>query len=359
MKHAAPTPRRVRPAFLAAAAVAFAVAIPSVVNAAGTTITRADAQAAADTIAAYLAQPEPTLTVTEAGPTVTVTASPTTSPSGPGPSSTPTSSPSASATSTPTPSGTVVASPFIAPTLNNPVTIQIAASGGTYSAPSTVDCIFVAPQIITGNVTLNGCDDRVLIGAVFGGRTTTAGFTDTGNRGIRLYDTTSSQTGTDYLEGLWFKPGSYLSDAIQGAYRTTTNRTLIVQNVLVDSTTYGSKTAVHADTLQLWGGPQNFHVNGLTATDARYQGIFMANDVNNARGAYTFARINLVGSSPSYCFTDLSRSRHDITASEVYCSGFAHVGTNDGYSNAPAGVRSGTVADYVPASLWLGGTYVG
>lgn len=358
MKHAAPTPRRVRPAFLAAAAVAFAVAIPSVVNAAGTTVTRSEAQAASDTLAAYLAQPEPVVTITE---TVTATAIPTTSPSGPSPTSTPTSSPSASATSTPTPtpSGSIGGLAYAPPVLTNPVTIQIAASGGTYSAPSTTDCIFVAPQIITGNVTLNGCDDRVLRGAVFGGRTTTAGFTDTGNRGIRLYDTTSSQTGTDYLEGLWFKPGSYLSDAIQGAYRSTTNRSLIVQNVRVDSTTYGSKAAVHADTLQLWGGPQNFHVNGLTATDARYQGIFMANDVNNARGAYTFTRINLVGSSPSYCFTDLTRSRHVATATDVWCTGFAHVGTGDSYSNAPAGVKSGTVVDYVPASLWVGATYVG
>ena len=358
MKHAAPTRRRIYPAAIVAGVVA-AVLSPLAVNAATTTITRTDAQAAADVLTAYLAQPEPTVTVTE---TATVTASPTASTSGPSPSSTPTSSPLASATSTPTPTptatGTIGGLRYAPPTLTNPVTIQIAASGGTYSAPATTDCIFVAPQVITGNVTLNGCDDRVFIGGIFAGRTSVpSGSYDTPNRGIRLYDTSSSQTGTDYLEGLWFKPGTYLSDAIQGAYRSTRNRTLIVQNVRVDSTTYGSKATVHADRLQLWGGPQNFHVNGLTATDARYQGIFMANDVNNARGAYTFERINLVGSSPSYCFTDLSRSRHDITASDVWCSGFAHVGTNDSYSNAPAGVRSGTTPDMVPASWWAGGAY--
>lgn len=328
-----------------AGAVVLALGVTASVGAATTAVSRSDAQSAVDTLDAYLTQPEPTTTVTATatlsipvpGPTVTVTA---------------------------TPSATVSAPatlPFRPPQLTNPVTIQIAAAGGTYSAPSTTDCIFIAPQVITGPVTLNGCDDRVWRGGVIGGRTTVpSGSYDSPNRGVRIYDTSSSATGTDYIEGLWFKPGTYLSDAIQGAYRVTSNRTLIVQNVRVDSVTYGSKAGVHADTVQMWGGPQNLHVHNFTATASSYQGIFMANDVNNARGSYTFSRINLIGkASPSYCFTDLSVTRHDITASDVWCSGFTHVGTNDSYSNAPGGVKAGLVADFVPASLWSGATYLG
>lgn len=342
------------------AAVA-ATTLTVAVVAAPTTITRSEAQAAADTLAAYLAQPEPTVTVTETvpGPTVTetVTASPTTSPSGPSPSSTPTPTPTPSAT------GGIGGLPFSPPVLTNPVTIQIAASGGTYSASSTTDCVFVAPQVVTGPVTLTGCDDRVFIGGIFQQSTTTpTGSYDSTRRGIRLYDTGSSATGTDYLEGLWFRSGKY-SDAIQIAHRTTSRR-VVLQNIRIDAYTWGTSGGVHADSLQCWGGPAELHVYGFTALHATYQGAYCdSNDSRTqptTRGAWTWQNMNIVGDASTggarYLFADRRPAFTRSTASDVWIYGSPY-NNADSFGNAPAGVKVGLVPDFVPASLWGSGAY--
>lgn len=358
MKHAAPSTTRPRWQFLAAPLVALVVAAPVVVGAATTTITRSEAQAAADTLAAYLAQPEPTVTVTEAGPTVTVTAVPTATPTSTVPPVTPTPSPTPTVPPTGAPVGAL---PFTPPILDNPVTLTIAAGGGTYSAPATRDCVIVAPVVITGPVTLSGCDDRVWVNGEFGGRTTTAGFSDSGNRGIRLSDAGASATGTDYLEGLWFRPGTYLSDAVQIAHRST-SRTVILQNVRVDAYTWGTRSGVHGDTIQCWGGPSELHVYGLTARLAAYQGVYC--DAADGRSLpaqgdpWTFERMNIVGTNAAeqarYLYADREPGFTRATATDVWISGSPY-NNADGFGNAPAGVKVGTVADFVPASWWADG----
>lgn len=352
MKHAAPSTTRPRWQFLAAPLVALAVAAPVVVGAATTTITRSEAQAAADTLAAYLAQPEPTVTVTE-----TVTATPSAVPTvTPTPTPTPT-------TASPTPTPTVPASgliPFRPPTLTNPVTITIPATGGTFSAPSTTDCLFVSTAVIVGPVTLNGCRHRVWIDATFGGRTTVpTGSYDSTHRGVRVYDTTSANSGTDWFEGWRFLPGTYLSDAVQLAYRSTTGRTAYLINTRVDATTIGSQAGVHADTLQAWGGPQTLHVWGLTATRAGYQGAYL--DQCDGRTCpplgepWTFDRVNIVGlSTARYLFADRRPANTRLTAADAWIYGSPY-NNADSFGNAPAGVKVGTVADFVPASLWADG----
>lgn len=354
MKHATPR-RRLYPAAIVTG-VAAAILAPLAVNAATPTISRTDAQAAADVLTAYLAQPEPTVTVTE---TATVTATPTASPSGPSPSSTPTATP----TPTPTVTGTVGGLRYAPPALTNPVTIQIAAGGGSYSASSTTDCIFVAPQVVTGPITLTGCDDRVFIGGIFQqSDTTPTGSYDSTRRGIRLYDTGSSATGTDFLEGLWFRAGKY-SDAIQIAHRST-SRTVVLQNIRIDAYTWGTQAGVHADTLQCWGGPSVLHVYNLTALRATYQGVYC--DQNDGRAApslrepWTFDNVNIVGVADTggarYMFADRRPGQTRATASNMWISGSPYSNA-DSFGNAPEGVRVGTVSDMVPAALWAGGAY--
>lgn len=335
----------------AALVVSGALSGAALVSAATTTYTRADAQAAADVINAYLAQPEPTVTVTESvpvpGPTVTVTATPTPTP-------------------TPTPTATVPASalPYAPPQGYLTYTkVSVPAGGGTLTLSNSTNYLIQCPSVVTGPVTVTGGNNRVWIGCVFGGRTTVpTGSYDSTNRGIRLSD--GSDAGVDYLQGFWFKPGTYLSDAIQVAYRSNSNRDTYIQDVRVDATTIGSKAGVHADNLQLWGGSRSLRVYNWTGLSNTYQGFFINNSDGRtvpAKGAFSFDNVNLVGlSSPSYCFTDINPQNHtSLTASQFYCSGFARVGTNDSYSNAPAGVVSGTHPDFVPASKWSGATYLG
>lgn len=352
----------------AAFAVASSFALTSAFGAAQSAPpTLADAQAANAVVQQYLdslAAPTPEPTPSSSSPTATPTS--TASP-------TPTSYPSASATSTPsaTPTGSIGGATvrYAQPALTNPVTVTIAASGGSYSKASNVDCIFVAPAVITGPVTISGCDDRVFVGAVFGGRTTApSGSYDSTNRGVRLSDSGSSDTGTDYFEGFWFKPGTYLSDAIQIAFRTTTNRTVVLQNILVQATTYGTKAGVHSDTLQVWGGPKTLKVWGLVATDARYQGAYLdAADGRSlpAQGSgWEFGNVFIKMSGPDVSYALTQREPEwagTINVGPVYTLGQKYKANNDpGYTSWPTAnlfESQAPATDFVPASMWASGSY--
>lgn len=350
-----------------AAAVVTAVAVGFGIQAAGAasgSVTPADARSALAVLGAYVDQPTPTVTVTE---TQTVTAAPVPTTVSP----TPTSYPSASATSTPsaTPSGSIggVTARYAPPVLTNPVTIQIAASGGSYSAPSSTDCVFIAPQLITGPVTIAGCDDRVFIGGQFGGRTSVpSGSYDSTHRGIRISDSGSSNTGRDHFEGLWFRSGTYLSDAIQIAFRSTTGRSVTLQNIRVDATTYGSKGGVHADTLQVWGGPSLLRVWGLVALTSSYQGFYL--DAADGRGlpaqssGWEFGNVYLamVGPNVSYALTQREAAWAGTrNVGPVYTVGQRYKANNDpGYTSWPtANLFESQVpsTDFVPAAWFSGG----
>ena len=346
-----------------AAALAVGLGIQAA-SGASTTITPEQARSAAAVVASYLDQPAPTVTVTE---TRTVTATPVPSTASPAPSS-PAATTSAPAPS-PSPSAPPVASAgrYAPPVLTSPVTIQIAASGGSYSASSSTDCRFIAPQVITGPVTIAGCDDRVFIGGVFGGRTTVpSGSYDSPNRGIRISDAGSSNTGRDHFEGLWFRPGTYLSDAIQIAFRSTTGRTVTLQNIRVDATTYGSKAGVHSDTLQVWGGPSQLRVWGLVALSAGYQGAYLdAADgrslpVQSSGWEFGNVYIAMVGPNVSYALTQREAAWAGTkNVGPVYTVGQRYKANNDpGYTSWPtANLFESQVpsTDFVPAAWFSGG----
>ena len=362
---------RTRASLAIAGAVVATLTVGSVVTASSqsTTVTADEARAAIAQLQAYVDQPVPTITET-----VTVTATPAPASSRPAPSTTsaaPTPAPTTSSP-TPSPSGAIGGNLgiYAPPQLTNPVTIRIAASGGTYSAPATTDCIFVAPAVITGPVTIAGCDDRWLIGAQIGGRTTVpSGSYDSPNRGIRVSDAGSSDTGRDHLEGIRFLAGTYNSDAIQIAFRATSNRTVTLQNIRVESTTYGSKATVHADALQVWGGPKQLRVWGWVSLDGRYQGWYLDDSDGRTPPAtgpgWEFGNvfIRVTGPDASYALTQREAARVGTrNLGPVYTLGSKYsANSNPGYSSWPtSNLFEGQTppVDFVPASLWASGNYV-
>lgn len=333
------------------ASIVTAAAFSGVAIGATTAPTKDEALAALQTLQDYVNAPVPTVTET-----VTVTATPAPTVTLPTPTTTPTATP----TPTPTNSGSIGSLPYSPPAGYQTYTVRaIPSTGGTVSLSSGVNYLLTCPAQVDKPVTITGGKNRVLIGCVFGGRTAVpSGSYDSTNRGIRVSD--GDDNGVDYFEGLWFKPG-YYSDAIQIAYRTNSNRDTYIQNVRVDGTTYGSRSGVHADNLQLWGGSRNLYVYNWTGRSNTYQGFFINNSDGRTvptKGTFSFTNVNLVGpNATSYCFTDINPQNHNVlTASQFYCSGFAYLG-NDSYGAAPAGVVVGSHPDFVPASLWSTGTY--
>jgi len=168
-------------------------------------------------------------------------------------------------------------------------------------------------------------------------------------------------TGPDHHQGLSFRPGTYLSDAVQIAHRST-SRTVILQNVRVDAYTWGTRSGVHGDTIQCWGGPSELHVYGLTARLAAYQGVYC--DAADGRSLpaqgdpWTFERMNIVGTNAAeqarYLYADREPGFTRAVATDVWISGSPY-NNADSFGNAPAGVKVGTVADFVPASWWADG----
>lgn len=237
----------------------------------------------------------------------------------------------------------------------------IVPPSGLVTIPSGVDALIIAPAIVTVPITIKGGRHRVLIGARLGGRKTIpTGSYDSTNRGIRLSD--GDDAGRDWIEGVYGEPGTYLSDFIQTAYRVNNNRDLDIVVCRSDATTYGTQATVHADVLQCWGGPRRLRVHRLTAKRVGYQGFYMDPADGRALPAkgdqWQFSNINLEGlPGAKYLFADRQPAFTRATASNVWISGSPYNNT-DGFGNAPMGVTVGTHADFAPASLWSGGTYV-
>lgn len=243
------------------------------------------------------------------------------------------------------------------------------AGGGTITLESGKNYKIVAPNEITGPITIKGGRNIVWIGGVFGGRTTApSGTYDSTNRGIRIYDG-DDVARTIYLEGLWFKPGTYLSDAIQFAIRTNNSVTAIVQNMRVDSINYGTKASVHADVIQAWGGPRTLLIDGLTAKHATYQGFYLdAGDgrtlPSGAGQAWVTRRVNIEGDSRTggarYLLADRQSAFTKMISDRVYIIG-ACCSSTDSFGSWPSSGLTQNAkppgGDWVPATLWNGTTY--
>lgn len=234
----------------------------------------------------------------------------------------------------------------------------IPAGGGAVTIPAGVDALLVAPSVITGAVTIKGGRHRVLIGARLGGRKTVpSGSYDSTHRGIRLSD--GDDAGVDHIEGVYGEPGTYFSDFIQVAIRTNNRRVVQIQNCRNDGTTYGSQAGVHADVIQCWGGPATLRVHNLTAKRVGYQGFYLDCADGRALPAqldpWRFSNINLVGiAGARYLYANREPGFTRATADNVWIYGSPY-NNADSFGNAPAGVKVGTVADFVPASLWADG----
>ncbi len=235
--------------------------------------------------------------------------------------------------------------------------LVIPASGGSFTLDNSKDYLITANATVTGPITLTGGRNRVVMGLRLGGRKSQpSGSYDSTNRGIRLYD--GADVGHDYIEGLYGEAGSFFSDLIQVAHRSNNGRTVTVQNVRLDGTTFGSKATVHADVIQCWGGPRTLRVHNLTARNVTYQGFYM--DPADGRAlptgpgsAWSFSNINIEGTSTcKYLFADREPGFTKATASEVYISG-SPLNNADSFGNAPSGVKVGKPStDFAPASLW-------
>lgn len=271
---------------------------------------------------------------------------------------------------TPTPTGNKLTwNPAVVCPLTNPTTVQISASGGTLTLDNAKDYIIVAPNVVTGPVTIKGGRNFRLIGARFGGRKSApSGSYDSPNRGIRISDGADSRV--IYMEGLYFESGTYLSDAIQFAIRTTNNVTAYVQNVRVDAINYGTQANVHADAMQIWGGPKELFVDGFVANNCTYQGFYW--DVADGRALpasphkpWIVRRVFLKGSALTggarYLLADRESGYTQIVNDRVYTVGQGHSATDSFGSWPSAGLFQGQTPseDFVPVSQWVGAVYTG
>lgn len=204
----------------------------------------------------------------------------------------------------------------------------------------------------------------VWIGPESAGRTSLSGFSDSNNRGIRFKDGFNGPR-IIHLEGYRIHPGTYTSDGIQFAIRTTSGLEVRLQNIRIDSTLYGSKSGVHSDAVQIWGGVNTMRIDGFTAKICTYQGMYWDSGDSRAlptgpRHPWLVRRVNLVGtSSAKYLLANRKPSYTQIINDRVYYSGGND--PTDSFGEWPsAGLTNGTPpgGDFVPSSLWTPTGYV-
>ena len=252
---------------------------------------------------------------------------------------------------------------------------NIPVGGGALNLNNSTDYVLVAPTSggqlvpITGYVDINGGRNICWIGGIIGGRTSVPNLTtnyDKSNKGIRIMD--GADVRSIYLEGIWYKPGTYLSDALQTAIRSNNGVSLTVQNFRVDAYTYGNKgtPGFHSDQIQCYGGPLNFKLNGWTGKHVTYQGFYL--DPGDGRSLPTgsgkvpweFRNVNLEGDSSlggaRYLYANREPSWTGATVTNFYINGSIY-NNKDSFGNAPSNMIVGTTTDFVPASLWAGNVY--
>lgn len=253
--------------------------------------------------------------------------------------------------------------------------ITVPADGGPINMRADTDYVLSPPSgdEITGPVSLNGGRNVVWKGGIHSGRTSVpSGTYDSSRRGIRISDSSlgaSAPTRVVFLEGHWFKPGTYLSDGIQIALRKENNTIVVLQNIRIDATNYGQQSSVHADAIQAWGGPMQLLVDGFTAKNCTYQGFYLdpadgRSMPTGSHSGWVFRRVNLAGSSllggAKYLLAIREPGYASITNDRVYTIGQGHSAT-DGFGSWPSSGLTQSAnppgGDWVPSSLWSGGTY--
>ncbi len=257
------------------------------------------------------------------------------------------------------------------PLLVTPQTFYVTPAGGTVTVPTGKDAIIVLPTdaSLDRPLTIKGGRSKKIVGGIMAGRTSTSGFSDSGNRGIRLSD---GDTGpwTFWLEGIWSKAGTYLSDWLQCGVRSNNSVTVKIKNCRVDSTTWGQQSAVHADTIQIWGGVLNMHIENFVATNIGYQGYYWDSadgrslPTGPGKVPWTLENVYLKGvagqsSAFKYLYANREASWAAVQATNFYVSPGGN-NVKDSFGQAPASTIIGTPStDFCPTTRWSGFTYLG
>lgn len=217
-----------------------------------------------------------------------------------------------------------------------------------------------------GAVVVTGGRNIVWFGPELGGRTSVpSGSYDSTHVGLRFKDGYNGPR-IIHLEGVRGHSGTYLSDGIQFAIRKTSGLEVRLQNILLESTLYGSKATVHSDAVQIWGGVNTMRIDGFTAKICTYQGMYWDSADKRAlptgpRQPWLVRRTNLVGTpSSKYPFANRQPSYTAIVNDRVYHNGFSQDPT-DGFGEWPsAGLTHGNPpgGDFVTPSLWTPSGYV-
>lgn len=276
---------------------------------------------------------------------------------------------------TPTPTGNKLSwNPNVVAPLTNPTTVTVGSNGSLPTLDNAKDYIIKIPAGgVTGPITINGGRNFHLIGGVLGGRKTKPALNssyDSPNRGIRIGDGADSRK--IFIEGLLGEAGTYFSDFIQFAIRSNNNVTAYVQNCRVEGINWGTNTGspnVHADAIQLWGGPVNLFVDSFVALNCTYQGFYWDNAdgraaPSGAKQPWIVRRVFLQGSSAAngtkYLLANRRPSATNIVNDRVFTFGQGQNAT-DSFGQWPAAglTQSAKPAtDFAPLSQWAGGVYV-
>jgi hypothetical protein len=252
---------------------------------------------------------------------------------------------------------------------------NIPVGGGDLNLTNGVDYILQAPTSggqlvpITGYVNINGGRNICWIGGIIGGRTSVPNLTtnyDKSNKGIRLSD--GSDVRSVYIEGIWYKPGTYLSDAFQTNIRTNNGVSLTLQNFRVDANTYGNQgtPGFHSDQIQCYGGPLNFKLNGWTGKNAYYQGFYLdpgdgrTLPTGSGKVPWEFRNVNIEGNAglggARYLYANREPAWTGAQLTNFYTTASTR-NPKDSFGNAPSSLIIGSHTDFVPVSLWAGNVY--
>jgi hypothetical protein len=126
---------------------------------------------------------------------------------------------------------------------------------------------------------------------------------------------------------------------------------------------------VHADALQVWGGPKQLRVWGWVSLDGRYQGWYLDDSDGRTPPAsgpgweVGNVFIRLTGPDASYALTQREAARVGTrNLGPVYTLGSKYsANSNPSYSSWPtSNLFEGQTppVDFVPASLWASGAYI-
>jgi len=157
---------------------------------------------------------------------------------------------------------------WVPPTLTNPTTVVVSASKRNLKLDDTKDYVVEMPATALKGLhglQIHGGHNVVLVGGQV--ELPVEAITSSTHAGRGLY--IHGQTGTVHVEGLHLT-GPGLEDGIN---IDAPKAVVQLQNIRVDLA-HGSYSAHHADVLQVWNGPKELRIDGLTGY-TEYQGFFL------------------------------------------------------------------------------------